>query len=71
MAIIKKKQLREMSESEIKKRLEELRLELSKDRAQTAVGGSPPNPGKTKEVRKTIARMLTELKNRQLKKKGR
>lgn len=65
MAIIKKKQLRELSVEEIKKRLVELRLELSKDRAQIAVGGTPANPGRTREVCKTIARLLTELKKRQ------
>ena len=66
MAIIRKRQLREMSNADIKKRLSELRLELSKDKAQIAVGGSPPNPGKTRETKRTIAKLLTQLN----KKKG-
>lgn len=69
MAIIKKRQMREMSEADMRKRLAELRLELSKDRAQIAVGGSPPNPGKTKETRKTIAKLLTEIKKREKRKR--
>lgn len=68
MAIIKKRQLRELSKSDIKKRLSELRLDLAKDRAQISVGGSPPNPGKTREKKRTVAKMLTELKKRKIKK---
>ncbi|MFH0928764.1 MAG: 50S ribosomal protein L29 [Candidatus Aenigmatarchaeota archaeon] len=44
-------------------RLSELRLELAKERSQIAIGGSASNPGRIKEVKKTIARILTE-KNR-------
>ena len=64
MAIIKKKQLKEMSHDDMIIRLGELRLELSKDKGQIAIGGSPSNPGRVKEVRKTIAKLLTELKRR-------
>ncbi len=71
MAIIRRKELHELSEGDLMKRLGEARLEFSKDRAQITVGGSAQNPGKVKELRKTIARMLTEIKQRQLKmKKG-
>ena len=62
MAIIKKKQLKELSGADLAKRLAELRLDVAKDRAQIAVGGSPPNPGKLREKRRTIARMLTQLR---------
>ena len=62
MAIIRKKQFKEMSRADAKKRLIELRLDLAKDRSQIAVGGSPPNPGKTREKRRTIARLLTFMK---------
>lgn len=64
MAIIKKKQLKELNITDVKKRLLELRLDLAKDRAQISVGGSPPNPGKTREKRRTIARLLTLMKTK-------
>ncbi len=64
MAIIKKKQLKEMSDDDLKKRFGELKLELSKDKGQIAIGGSPSNPGRVKEVKKTIAKILTELTRR-------
>jgi len=64
MAIIKKKQLKQMSRPDLINRLNELRLELAKERGQIAVGGSPSNSGRVKEIKKTIARILTELKIR-------
>ncbi len=64
MAILKKKQLKEMTDADIVKRKSELKLELSKDRGQIALGGTPSNPGRVKEIRKTIARILTEQKRR-------
>lgn len=63
MAIIKKKQIKELSDTDIASRLSGLRLELAKERSQIAIGGSATNPGRIKEVKKTIARLLTE-KNR-------
>ena len=64
MAIIKKRQLKEMSHDDLINRLNELKLELVKDEGQIAIGGSPANPGRVRELRKTIARILTEIKRR-------
>ena len=64
MAIIKKKQLNQMSRPDMVTRLSELRLELAKERGQIAIGGTPVNPGRIKEIKKTIARMLTKLKEK-------
>lgn len=64
MAIIKNKQLHELTSAELQKRLGELRLLLAKEKAQSAVGGSPTNPGHVAEVKKTIAKILTELNKR-------
>ena len=61
MAIIKKRQMKEMSKDDLRKRLSELRLELAKERSQIAIGGIPSNPGRIREIRKTIARLLTKL----------
>jgi large subunit ribosomal protein L29 len=72
MAIIKKKQLKEMSEKDLEEKLKELKLELSKDLASSEVGGTVKNPGRIRETRKTIARIIT-LKNerkRDVKKKN-
>jgi large subunit ribosomal protein L29 len=69
MALIKKRAIHEMEITELNKRLSELRLELVKDRAQSSVGAAPANTGRVKERRRTIARILTELKLRSLKTK--
>jgi large subunit ribosomal protein L29 len=56
--------MKEMSNDDLAKRLSELRLELAKEKSQIAIGGSASNPGRIKETKKTIARILTETKRR-------
>ncbi len=60
MAVIRKKQIREMETNEIAKRLGELRLELMKEKGHVSVSGAVANPGRIRETRKTIARLLTK-----------
>ncbi len=66
MAILRKKQIREMEAGEMEKKIGELRLEIMKEKGHVAVGGAVTNPGKIKEIRKTVARLLTQ---RNMKKK--
>jgi len=61
MAILRSKVIRNLSREELAKKLAELRLELAKERAQIAIGGTPANPGRVRELRITIARILTHL----------
>jgi len=50
-----------MTKETQKKEVRKLRLELAKEKAQISIGGAPSNPGKVKQLRKTIARLLTEV----------
>ncbi|MBI2076572.1 MAG: 50S ribosomal protein L29 [Candidatus Aenigmarchaeota archaeon] len=59
MAILKSKKIAEMGEKDLTEKKRELQLELSKEMALSEVGGSVKNPGRIKEIRKTIARILT------------
>jgi large subunit ribosomal protein L29 len=59
MAILRAKDIRNMKPEEIKKKLQELRLELSKELANVKMGRPVKNPGKIREIRRTIARILT------------
>ena len=59
MAIVRAKEVREMSDEQVEKQLKDLRNELLKERAITATGGAPENPGRIRELRRTIARILT------------
>ncbi len=66
MAILRAKQMREMSDEELDKKLADLRMELMKERAKAKVGGVPDNPGRMREIRLTIARILTIKKEREV-----
>lgn len=57
MAIIRLKQLREMSKQDLQNKLIDLKKELMKIKSQISKGTLPENPGRTKEVRRTIARI--------------
>ncbi len=56
------KELRIMNESDLNNKIEELKKELMKVNSQIAIGTLPKSPGKVKEIKKTIARILT-IKN--------
>ncbi len=55
MAILKSKDISKMSEKEIEGKVKDLRLELVKNRISSGKGGKL----KTKEIKRTIARLLT------------
>ncbi|WP_423792864.1 50S ribosomal protein L29 [Methanocaldococcus indicus] len=59
MAILRASEIRGMTEEEMKKKLVELKRELLKERAHKAAAGAPTNPGRMREIRRTIARILT------------
>ncbi len=67
MAIIQKKAIKEMSNDDIHKKITEFRLELAKEKAQIIVGGSPTSTGRVSQIRKAIAKLLTENRMRQIK----
>jgi len=59
MAILKASEIREMSIQEMKEKIVELKKELMKENVNKAIGGAPSNPGRVKELKRTIARILT------------
>ncbi len=59
MPIIRKRELKQLLPEERDKRLAELRTELVKLRTNVKSGGNVENTGRIKEIRKTIARLLT------------
>ncbi len=48
-----------MSEEQIEEKLVELSTELGKMKSQVRSGGAPENPGRMREIRRTIARLET------------
>jgi len=53
------KELRKLKDEDIVKKLNELKLELLKERGNVEMGGNVKNPGKIKVIRRDIARILT------------
>lgn len=58
------KQLREMSEAELLERLSQLKAELRKVRSEVGAGGAVANPAQARNIRRSIARVLTVLNER-------
>ena len=63
---MKNNKLKEMSSPDLEKELSELKSELFKLRFSLATNGLD-NPLKVKEVRRDIARVKTELRQREIK----
>jgi len=57
--VLKAKEIRSFTPEERLEKLEELKRELMHERGVAAMGGSPPSPGKIRQLRTSIARMLT------------
>ncbi|MBW2978131.1 50S ribosomal protein L29 [Candidatus Woesearchaeota archaeon] len=66
---MKIKDLRSMSNEELKSKLVELKKELIKSNAQVATGTTPKSPGQIKQTKKMIAKILTLQKERPISKK--
>ncbi len=59
---MKAKEIRAMSSEERRKKLKELRNELMEEYGRASMGGSPPSPGRIRYLRKSVARLLTIMR---------
>lgn len=59
MPILRLKEIRSISSDDRAKKLSELRAELSRLRTMISAGGSVENPTRVRELRRTIAQILT------------
>ena len=59
MPILRTKDIRSMSSRQREEKISELRTELARLRTMVKAGGSVDNPSRVRELRKTIARILT------------
>jgi len=59
MAILRLKDIRDMSSDKRAEKVTEFRTELARLKTMVAAGGSIDNPAKIRSLRKTIARLLT------------
>jgi large subunit ribosomal protein L29 len=66
MAILRADEMREMTDEELQGELENLQSELLQETSIQAAGGAPDNPGRISEMKKTIARIKTIQREREL-----
>lgn len=59
MPILRLKEMRGMSTEDRNKKLSELRAELARLKTMVRAGGAVENPARIRELRKTIAKILT------------
>ncbi len=59
MAILRLNDIRDMSSEKRKEKITEFRTELARLKTMVEAGGSIDNPTQIRELRKTIARILT------------
>ncbi len=64
MAIFRARDVRQLSDVELQEQLEKLRMELIQHYGKVSAGGATENPGHIRELRRTIARMMTEQNRR-------
>jgi len=60
--VIKAKEIRDFSPEERREKLNELKNELMHEKGVAAMGGSPPSPGKIRQLRMSIAKILTIMR---------
>jgi large subunit ribosomal protein L29 len=65
MAILRSNEIWEMEIEDIQEKLNELKAELAKNISKSAAAGVNENPGKVKELKRTIARVLTIMSQKQ------
>lgn len=52
-------EIREMEREDLLATLKDMQQELMHERGVAAMGGAPPDPGRIRELRKTVARIKT------------
>ncbi|HKZ63686.1 MAG TPA: 50S ribosomal protein L29 [Thermoplasmata archaeon] len=61
MALLRMKEIREMTAEGREKKLKEIRDELLHERGVAAMGGAPHSPGQIRALRKNLARIVTVM----------
>jgi large subunit ribosomal protein L29 len=59
VSIARPKDLRNMSSEDVQKKLDDVQAELIRQMGKKTAGGAPENPGRMKELRRTVARIIT------------
>jgi large subunit ribosomal protein L29 len=60
--VLKAKEIRDFTPEERREKLTELKSGLMHEKGVAAMGGSPPSPGKIRQIRMEIAKLLTIMR---------
>ena len=66
MTLLRMKELRELPDDDLRRRIAEAENDLLRERGVAAMGGAPPSPGRMRALRTNVARSLTVLRERSL-----
>jgi large subunit ribosomal protein L29 len=64
VSLLRMKELRELSEEDLRRRIADAENDLLRERGVAAMGGAPPSPGRMRALRTNVARALTVLNER-------
>jgi len=64
MAILRARDAQQLSDVELQEQMDKLRMELVQHYGKVSAGGATENPGHIGELRRTIARLMTEQNRR-------
>lgn len=64
MTLLRMKDLRSLTEDELRRRIADAENDLLRERGVAAMGGAPPSPGRMRALRTNVARSLTVLNER-------
>jgi len=66
--MVKKNEIKNLEKEALKTKLEDLRNDLMKVNSKRSSKSSIENPGRIKHIKRNIARILTYIKNKEVKK---
>lgn len=66
MTLLRMKDLRELTDDDLKRKISDVENDLLRERGVAAMGGAPPSPGRMRALRTNVARALTVLNERSL-----
>jgi len=66
MSLLRLKELRALTDEELRRKVQEAENDLLRERGVAAMGGAPPSPGRMRALRTNVARSLTVLSERRI-----
>ena len=66
MTLLRMRELRGLSDDDLRRKIADAENDLLRERGVAAMGGAPPSPGRMRALRTNVARALTVLSERSI-----